>query len=406
VKVVRAWSLLTAVLGMFVCMVAGPLLNSYTFSWGDHTLHFMLLAPAVGLMAITGGETAILKGARRLRALAVVQIGAVLAALVVSVPIYYFFGQAGIVPVIVLMALVLMLLTVYCSYRLYPLRLSGARGLLGEGMEMVKLGVAYTLAGIVGSASEMLIRSYLNVVSGDLDVVGLYNVGYMITITYASMVFSAMETDYFPRLSAVSGNVAATNVTVNKQMEVSLLILAPMLVGLIMLLPVLVPLLFSSKFLPVLGMTQVAVLAMYMKVQTMPIAYITLARGYSLSFLFLETVYFIALVAMVIGGYRLWGLYGTGLAIVGAHVFELLTVGGYAYFRYGYRYTGSLLAMATVQTAFGVAAYVVSLVAGGWIYWIAEAALAVASTAYSLLVLRRKTRLWQALRRRVLRHRA
>ena len=98
VKVVRAWSLLTALAGMLVCVVAGPLLSNYTFAWGDHTLHFMLLAPAVGLLAITGGETAILKGARRLKALAVVQVYSVLAALVISVPIYYFFGQAGIVP--------------------------------------------------------------------------------------------------------------------------------------------------------------------------------------------------------------------------------------------------------------------------------------------------------------------
>lgn len=112
VKVVRAWSLLTALLGMLVCIVAGPLLSNYTFSWGDHTLHFVLLAPAVGLTAITGGEMAILKGCRRLRALAVIQMFSAIAALLISVPIYYYFRQAGIVPVIVLMALCSMLLTI------------------------------------------------------------------------------------------------------------------------------------------------------------------------------------------------------------------------------------------------------------------------------------------------------
>jgi O-antigen/teichoic acid export membrane protein len=140
--------------------------------------------------------------------------------------------------------------TLYYSLRLYPLRLSGARGILGEGMEMVRLGVAFTFAGIIGSAAEMVIRSYLNVV-GDLDVLGLYNAGYMLTVTYAGMVFSAMETDYFPRLSAVNRDVEATNLTVNRQMEVSLLILAPMLTSLIILLPVLIPLLFLPKISPV-----------------------------------------------------------------------------------------------------------------------------------------------------------
>ena len=132
----------------------------------------------------------------------------------------------------------------------------------------------------------MLIRSYLNV-TGDLDVLGLYNAGYMLTITYAGMVFSAMEADYYPRLSAVQHDIEATNETVNRQMKVSMLLISPMLAALIIALPLLVPMLFSPQFNPVVGMAQVAALAMYMKVLTLPVAYITLARCYSLSYLFL-----------------------------------------------------------------------------------------------------------------------
>ena len=295
VKVVRAWAMLTALLGMLVCITIGPFLSSATFAWGDHSLHFILLSPAVAMLAVTGGETAILKGRRRLKSLALVQVGSVFAALIISVPVYYFFGEAGIVPVIVLMAFVTMLLTVRESYRLYPLQLRGAKGVLGDGMEMIRLGVAFTLAGIIGSSAEMLIRSWLNV-TGDLDVLGLYNVGYMITITYAGMVFSAMESDYFPLLSGVQHDVAATNECVNRQMEVSLLLLSPMLAALIVFLPLLVPLLFSPKFLPITGMAQVAALAMYMKVLTLPVAYITLARGRSLAYLFLSFPFFCGMI--------------------------------------------------------------------------------------------------------------
>ena len=256
VKVVRMWSLLTALLGMFVCVVAGPLLSSYTFAWGDHTLHFILLAPAVGLLAIAGGETAILKGTRQLKSLAVIQIYTILCALLITVPIYYFMGMMGIVPVIVLMALTSLLLTIHHSYKLYPLQLRGTKGILEEGMGMVRIGVAFLIAGVLGSGAEMIIRSYLNVVSGDLDVVGLYNAGYMLTVTYAGMVFSAMETDYFPRLSSVHDDVTAANLTVNRQIEVSLLIVSPMLAALIIGLPVLIPLLFSSEFTDVVTMAQ------------------------------------------------------------------------------------------------------------------------------------------------------
>lgn len=387
VKVVRGWSLLTALLGMLVCVMIGPLLSQTTFAWGNHSLHFMLLAPAVGMLAITGGETAILKAMRSLGALASVQVLAVVAALVISIPIYYFFWQAGIVPVIVLMAFVTMCATLWFSLRLFPLQFGGTYGILGEGMEMVRLGVAYTLAAVIGTASEMLIRSYLNVV-GDLDVLGLYNAGYMLTITYAGMVFSAMETDYYPRLSAVQHDIRATNETVNRQMEVSLLLVSPMLAALIIALPVVVPLLFSQEFLPVVGMAQVAALAMYMKVLTLPVAYITLARGYSLSYLFLETSYFVAFVILIFFGYRYWGLFGTGVAITLAHVFEFLLVNAYAYKKYGYRSSATVYGYAIVQGALGLLAYILTLVADGYLYWAVGALIVMLSGLLSLKALR------------------
>lgn len=400
VKVVRGWSLLTALLGMLVCVMIGPLLSQTTFAWGNHSLHFMLLAPAVGMLAITGGETAILKAMRSLGALASVQVLAVVAALVISIPIYYFFGESGIVPVIVLMALATMLLTVRHSYRLVPLQLSGAKGMLGEGMEMVRLGVAFTLAAVIGSASELFIRSYLNVV-GDLDVLGLYNAGYMLTLTYAGMVFSAMEADFFPRLSGVQHDIAATNECVNRQMEVSLLLLSPMLAALMLSLPILIPLLFSAQFLPVVEMGQVATLAMYLKVMTLPVAYITLARGYSLSYLFLETSYYVAFVVLFIVGYEHWGLYGTGVAVALAHLFEYVLVNGYAYKKYGYRFSATVSGYAIVQTGIGLLLFLVTLQAEGLLYWGTGLLLVVLSLSLSLHILHRKTHLWEKLRQKI-----
>lgn len=396
VKVVRAWSLLTALMGMLVCMLAGPLLSAYTFAWGDHTLHFVLLAPAVGLMAVTGGETAILKGARRLKSLAIIQLLSVLLALVISVPIYYFFGEAGIVPVIVLMALALALATSYHSLRLYPLQLHGAKGILGEGMEMVRLGVAFVLAGIFGSGAEMLIRSYLNV-TGDLDVVGLYNAGFLLTITYAGMVFSAMETDYFPRLSGVAADRLRMSETVNRQIEVSLLLVSPMLAVLMLLLPVLVPLLFRSDFLPMVPMAQVMVFSMYLRAVTLPISYMVLARGDSLAFLLIEGSESLLMVALIVLGYEHWGLLGTGIAIDATYVLDLIIVYAYTHMRYGYRGTLPVLLIAAIQVPLGVVVYLLTLLAGGLLYWALGALVCMVSLTVSIYILHQKSSLWKAL---------
>jgi O-antigen/teichoic acid export membrane protein len=399
VQVIRLWSLIAAVLGLVFCVVASGLVDNLTFTWGDHTLHYAMLGVSVAMLAISGGETAVLKATRRMGSLARVQIYGAVGAVVTSVPLYYYMGQSGVVPSIVLIAAVNMLLTLWHSYRCCPLKLVFSRHHLHDGFGMIKLGLAFVLAAAFGSGSEMAIRAFLNV-DGGMDNVGFYNAAYMITITYASMVFSAMETDYFPRLSAVNKDVKATNETVNKQTEVSLLFLAPMLVALLTLLPVLIPILFSRDFMPIVAMAQVAVLAMYFKVLTMPVAYITLARSYSLSFLLLESVYFVALVTAIVLGYRWWGIWGTGVAIVVAHVVEFLTVYAYAYWQYSYRSTWRVARYALVQMAIGGLAYAVSLHMDGWAYWITEAALTLVSTAYSLYVLHQKTHLWEALMRK------
>ena len=124
VLVARSWGLLTALAGVLIFMLAGPLLNKGTFSWGDHTMHYILLSPVVGMMAITGVEMAILKSTGKLGSLAMISIYNMIASLVISIPLFYLYGMSGIVPSIVLFTFVQMITTLAYSYRLFPLKFS------------------------------------------------------------------------------------------------------------------------------------------------------------------------------------------------------------------------------------------------------------------------------------------
>lgn len=407
IKVVRAWSLLTGLVGMLLCILIGPMLSNLTFSWGNHTLHFVLLSPLVALLAVTGGETAILKGARQLKSLAVIQVYGMLSALVIAIPIYYFFGQSGIVPVMVLMGLTMLLLTIQRSYRLYPLHLTGAKGILGEGMGMVRLGVAFTLAGVLGSGAEFIIRTYLNNVA-DLKTVGLYNTGYILTMTYAGLVFSAMETDFFPRLSAVNSQWQNCNDIINKQIEVSLLLISPMLVAAQFAIPFVIPILFTTKFMPVVDMVRILLLAIYLRAIKLPISYLPLAKGDSLSYLFLEAVYDILVVLLVIWGYSHWQLLGTGVAITISGVFDYFMIMGYSYLKFHYRPTASVLGYSLLHLSLGVVAFLLATFTDGWQWWIGGLLVFIMTTVATLYTFYHKVALWNKLmsnlKRRFSRH--
>ncbi len=400
VRLVRSWSLMAALLGMLLCAALSPLLSKWTFSWGDHTFHFVLLAPVVALIAITGGETAILKGVRQLRHLAAISVYNVVLALLGSVPIYYFFGQAGIVPSLLLLALLQALTTVLYSYRLYRPSFSVSRQSMREGEGMLRLGIAFVVAGVLGSGAEFMIRSYLNY-TGELSVVGLYNAGYVMTMTYAGMVFSAMETDYFPRLSGIKTFGAEMNRTVNHQIEVSLLLVSPLLVFFIVTLPILLPLLYSGKFIPVLGMMKITVLAMYFRAMALPVEYIALSRSDSRSYLLLEAVYDVVLTLLVIAGYHCLGLAGTGLGLVLAGIVNFVVVFAYARRKYQYSMSPEVRLYSLIHLPLGLAAYLVSFALDGLLYWVVGLLLAFVSLGISIQILHSKSNLWMALGEKV-----
>ena len=400
VVTVRSWCLLTALAGVVLCIALSSLLSYWTFGWGNHTLHFILLSPIVGMLAVTGGEMAILKGMRRLRPLALVSVWHVVLALVITVPLYYFFGETAIVPSLVVMALVQMVLTLSFSLRLFPLRFRGGRRQLREGSGMVRLGIAFVIAGILGSGAEFLIRSFLSY-SASLETVGLYTAGYMMIMTYAGVAFSSLESDYFPRLSASNKHHTTTNTVVNRQIEVSLLLVPPLLVFFTIAMPILLPMLYSGKFSPAIGMMQVMGIAIYFRAIKLPMAYLPLAKGDSYSYLLLEAIYDILLVVAVVFAFRWWGLTGCGIAITAVGILDFLIILFYTRWRYGYHISKPVLLYASIQLPFGILAYLVTLVSQPWVYWTAGILIGLVSTAVSLHILRQKTNLWESLTAKV-----
>lgn len=390
IGIVRYWSMLVAALGLLVCVAASPLLNKWTFSWGDHTLHFILLSPVVALTAITGGELAVLKGTRMLRQLATISVVNVVCALFISVPLYYIWGEQAIVPSLFLLALSQCIVTISYSWRHYPVKGFLKKQFFGRGVSMIRLGIAFTLAGFFGSCTDFVIRSFISH-NSTLSDVGLFNAGYMLTMVYASMVFSAMETDYFPRLSVVQGNGRPLSTVVDRQIEVSMVLVAPMLVALLVALPVILPLLLSHAFLPALPMTQLLILAVSLRAAKLPVSYIPLAKGDSLSYLLMEFVYDVVAAAATVWCYARYGLWGAGLGLLAASVFDFVLLNVYMGLKYDFRMSRTTWMLITGHLTIVVLTFATVRLTDGVAYWVAGAACLVLSALASLFFLSHHT---------------
>lgn len=167
------------------------------FSWGNHTLHFILLAPTIFFTILAGGETAILKATGQLRALAMQASFLAILLLLVSVPVYWIFGERGILPVLFILAFMQWALNFRYSRRVVRWGVNMRKMTLVAGFPLLRLGGAFVLSGLMNSGCEFLIRAFLNQ-QGDLEVVGLFNAGITIVFVYAGMVFSVMDQDFIP----------------------------------------------------------------------------------------------------------------------------------------------------------------------------------------------------------------
>lgn len=235
---------------------------------------------------------------------------------------------------------------------------------------------------------SMAIIAILKRNGGD-DAVGLYRVGYIIMGTYACLVFAALEADFFPRLSSVNDDVRLRNELVNKQIDVSVLLIGPLLVAILVMMPVIINVLYQPKFLPATSMALCAVFYPFLRALTVPMSYMALARGDSHIYLAAEVVYDVVSVVLIWVCFTHWGLIGAGIGLSLSALFDVLLIGVSYGMIYKIRLSRATIGYATVQACAVVLATALCLTTEGWMKYAVGAALTAASASFSFVMLKR-----------------
>lgn len=326
ISVVRTWSLTTGLFAMLLTLALAPVISYLTFDNYDYSCDFALLSPMALTLAVAGGEFAILKGLKKLQRVALTSILGAISTLTICIPLYWLMGLKGVALSLLLSNVMALIILMSSSCNVVPWHTSlFAKQSYLDGLPMLKLGIGYIIAGIFGQGAELIIRTMILHI-GTLADVGLYNSGYMMAIAYTSIVFTAMEADYFPRLSEAKCSVPRQNFTVNQQIEVCVLLVAPILIVFVIAMPFIVQILYSNKFIEAVPMTICASLYMFFRALTLPVAYLSLAHGDSKTYMVTELAYDIFIAIAIPVGYLYGGLMGTGIALSLGGVFDLVMI--------------------------------------------------------------------------------
>jgi O-antigen/teichoic acid export membrane protein len=201
---------------------------------------------------------------------------------------------------------------------------------------MLRLGASFVLAGVSTTAAELCVRSFINWQSNE-TFVGFYSVGFTLVVSYARIIFVAVDADYFPRLTAIAENHREMNQLINRQIDALVMLMAPFLITFAIGLPYIIRLLYTQEFLCVVPMVLAALCYMLFKAVYTPIAYLPLAKGDSRVYLFMELLYNSVFVTTVLLGYYFGGLLGAGLGLTVANLFDFLAINFYYTRRYQFR---------------------------------------------------------------------
>jgi O-antigen/teichoic acid export membrane protein len=304
----------TGIFGALICLFGSPLWSKLSFGNYNYTLAFILIAVTVLFTQLNSGQTVLLQSTRNFKMMAKAGIIGSTIGLFVNIPMYYLWGIKGIVPAIITMSLATLVLSTYFAHKIpqKKIRLT-VKETMYEGKSMLNMGFFLMLQGLLELVCGYIVRIYISN-TGSIADVGLYNAGFAIINTYVGMVFTAMVTEYYPRLSSYANDSKKFNQAINQQIEISLLLTAPLIAFFLVFGDLAIILLYSNKFLPITWMVIWAMMAIFFRAPSNCTAFSFLAKGDTKAFWLNEMIAVVTQLFINLLFYHYKGLTGLGLS--------------------------------------------------------------------------------------------
>tara|TARA_B100000809_G_scaffold266928_1_gene333144 strand:- start:7380 stop:8879 length:1500 start_codon:yes stop_codon:yes gene_type:complete len=386
---------ITITLGVVIMIVASPWLSEIAFGNKDYTISFMWISIALLFNQLSSSQLAILQGLRKLQYLAKANLLGNFIGLLITLPLYYFFRIDAIVSAIIIATFMSFVFTYYYSQKLEIDTIKITRKeAISEGKSMINLGVMLSLSSMITLLVAYIIRIYINTVNGGDELgikeVGLYNAGFVILNSYVGIIFNAMGTDYFPRLSAISEEIVKIRKTVLEQAVIAILLITPIIVIFLAFAPLIITILYSNEFSPIVAMVSWGILGMIFKAVSWSMGYMIIAKGDSKVFI-KTAIGFNTILLLFNGlGYYYGGLEGIGFSFFIYYIIHYIVVRIITYYRYDFYFEKGFYKIFTFTVSLCLIAFLITLISNPILKYCLMAFLIIVSCRYSYKQLDKK----------------
>lgn len=383
ITVLRRWVWVTGLLGMIVTIVTAPMLSRLTFGNTDYTYAFIWISVSLLLTQLSSGQIVILQGMRKLQHMAKASLTGSILGLFITLPLYYVLGIKGVVPGIIVTSLITFSCTWYYARKVSveKVKVSKART-FAEGKEMLAMGFMISVSGLFVLGESYIVRVFISN-TGGVEQVGLYAAGFSLINTYVGLIFSAMSTDYYPRLSAVANDNVKCSKVINEQAEIAILILAPVIAVFLVYINWVIIILYSTRFVPVNTMILYAGMGMFFKAVSWSIAFIFLAKGASKQFIINELIANLYLLGFNLLGYKLGGLTGLGISFMCGYALYMCQVFVIAKMKYQFSFNAAFYKIFVIQLLIAVACFLAMKLLSNPYNYVVGSVLIVMSVGYA-----------------------
>ncbi len=363
IKTLRRSCWATGMLGWLLTIALAYPLSVWTFGSNERALAIAFLGAALMADSINGGQTALLRGVRRIGDLARLNVLSVFSGTVGSVLIYAWLGELGIVPAMILAAMINLVYSWWFARRVSVESVVLAWSETWQhSKRLVSFGLVFMSSGLLAAAVALAIRSAI-VRNFGLDANGIFQAAWGISGAFAGFILSAMGMDFYPRLTSIAHDHQQANLLVNEQSEIGILLALPGLLVTLAFAPWMMRLFYSAKFLYGAEMLPWFVLGIYGQVISWPMGYALAAKGASGWYFTAELFANILRLSLSLVLLERFGLWGTALALPLVYIAYTSVLLWICHRLTGFRWNSSCLKLQGVSSSLIFAGFV----AQGWL---------------------------------------